>query len=216
MDKVTSGFRCLRFKLRPDFFWSFCCIIAVVCLHAYSIGAAEAKRPSVPEIEQRLVEVDEILKKDPHNFKALEVKVASLQLLGRLDEGMQACQEAMSIRADSSYLWFFKGYCQYKKEKWKDALCSFEAARKLGDVEGLQFSATCLLRMKRYDDCVEFTNKAIQDHPEMATLYLNRGLARKYLKQSRQMVCEDLKKAADLSPQLYASYRKHCIEVGAK
>lgn len=69
----------------------------------------------------------------------MESKVASLLLLGRLDEGLAVCDEALKIRSDRGYLWFLKGYCKYKGEKWEEALKFFDLAYRNGNTNSLEY-----------------------------------------------------------------------------
>lgn len=187
------------------------CLVLMLTMLASSNGQSAGKDRSKDDVERRLSEINELLKKDPKNIEALESKVASLLLLGRFDEGLSVCDEALKIRSDRGYLWFFKGYCNYKREKWEEALKFFDLAYRNGNTNSLEYTTLCLLELKRNSECIEVATKGIQRHPEFASLYFSRGLARKYLKQPMDVVCADMKKAAELKPSLMSSYQRNCL-----
>ncbi|MBX9941588.1 MAG: hypothetical protein K2Y32_20155 [Candidatus Obscuribacterales bacterium] len=187
-------------------------IFATFCQSWISAEAAEAKIHSKEDTEKKLGEINEFLKKEPGNIRALESKVATLQLLGRLQEGLQVCDEALKTNSERGYLWYFKGFCKFKEDKWKESYSYFQKSYDCGFIESLDFLPACLVQMKRYHECIEFSTKAIQRHPEVAALYYSRGYARKYLKHSKDMVCADFKKAADLAPRFKNNYEKNCLE----
>jgi tetratricopeptide (TPR) repeat protein len=171
-----------------------------------------AKTPSVPEVEKRLAEVEETLKKDPRNIKALESKIAGLNLLGRTQEAEAICDQALRLSSDRGFLWFFKGYCKFRKGCWKESIPLFERGYKFGNISSLGMKALGLRKLNKFSECIEFTTNYIKQYPDMYELYYNRGLARRALNESRELVCADLKKAADLDAVVSNSYRSICLD----
>lgn len=116
------GIECLRFDFIVNFYSNLCCILAVACLIAGTVSTVEAKAPSAAEVEKKLSEVEEILKKDPKDIAALERRIAGLNLLGKTREADELCDEALKIGSNRGFLWFNKGYCRYTEGRWLDAI----------------------------------------------------------------------------------------------
>lgn len=184
----------------------------VVLLGLGAKTGVQAKTHSVSEVETRLAEMDKILASDPKNIRALEIKISGLSILGRTREAEDICDYALKLRADRGFLWFFKGYCKSKNGDWKESIPFFEKGYKYGNVASLGMTAFGLRKLKRNSECIEFTTKYIVQYPSMYELYYNRGLARKELNESPELVCADLKKASELNELASNTYRASCLD----
>jgi tetratricopeptide (TPR) repeat protein len=187
----------------------------VVLLGLGAKTRVQAKTHSVPEVEKRLAEMDKILASDPKNIRALEIKISGLSILGRTREAEDICDYALKLRADRGFLWFFKGYCKSKNGDWKESIPFFEKGYKYGNVSSLGLMALSLRKLKRNSECIEFTTKYLKQYPGMYELYYNRGLAKLELHASKDSVCDDLRKAAELDDSVSEEYRSTCLNGSA-
>lgn len=196
-----------------------CFFFAVFFLNA--ITAVEVSAQSLPasEVQKKLSEFDAILRKEPRNIGVLEAKVASLNLLGRTKEAEDVCDYGLKLSGDRAFLWFAKGYCNYEKSRWSDAIECFEKASKYGNSDGIGFEAICLRRLNRNQECIDFTTKWIGVKPNKSGLFFNRGLAKSALNYSKDLVCADLKRAVELAPKeasFGSVYIKECVDLENK
>jgi len=192
-----------------------CLWLLVVCLSLPLGAMAESKTHSKEELEKRLAEIEQHLKKNPHDIDEWESKVATLQLLGRSSEAVQICESEARSGVDRPYIWRCLGVRKYKEKKWEEALPFFKRAERTGDAVSAGFVAYCLRRLGRNDECLKFTSEKIPQYPDQAILYFSRGLARQALQHSKTLVCEDLWKAAQLDPKVVVAYRSICSEEDA-
>lgn len=213
------GIECLLFDFRVNFYSDSCCILAVAYLIVGTVSTVEAKAPSAAEVEKQLAEVEGILKKDPKDIAALDRRIAGLNLLGRTREANELCDEALKIESNRGFLWFNKGYCRYTEGRWLDAITFFEKASTYGNFDGLVLEAICFRKLGKFSECIEFTSKWIDRKHDQSGLFFIRGLARHALKQSKQLVCLDLRRALELAPgeeSILKGYEKICLEADNK
>lgn len=192
-----------------------CLWLLVVCLSLPLGAMAESKTHSKEELEKRLAEIEQHLKKNPHDIDELESKVATLQLLGRSSEALQISEVEVKAGVKSPPLLRYLGYRKFKEKKWSEALPFFDKAQSMGDAVSAGFVAFCLRKLDRNDECLKFANEKILQYPNDANLYLSRGLARRAMQQSKTLVCADLWKAAQLDPALITAHRSICSEEDA-
>jgi len=76
----------------------------------------ESKTHSKEEFEKRLAEIEQNLKKNPHDIDELESKVATLQLLGRSSEALQICESEVRAGVDRPFIWRYLGFRKYKEK----------------------------------------------------------------------------------------------------
>lgn len=179
-------------------------LVFTICMHAQS------KTYTKPELEQRLIEIELQLKSRPRDIDVLEKKIAILELLGREREAFQICENEIRAGVDRVFFWRYLGIRKFKEENWSEALFYFKKAHKKGDSISAGCIAFCLRKLDRNDECVNFSSQKIKQYPNDSALYLNRGLARRALKQSKNLVCTDLLKACELDPSVIGAYRSIC------
>lgn len=183
-------------------------VLSVLC--AFFGAQAECKSPSASELEKRLGEIELLVKRSPDDVEARERQISTLELLGRRTEALALCEVFLKARPDRGFLWYYLGFCKFNEDKWQEALRSFDRAQNLGDINCLGFKAFCLRKLNRHHECLEFTTKSLRQYPNVPSLYFNRALSRQSLEQPKTLVCQDMKKAAELAPELINSYHTLC------
>lgn len=196
---------------RLGFYLPKVCTLSAVAIMWFSFCAqADCKPSSISELQRRLGEIERLVERSPDDIEVREKQISTLELLGRRTEALALCEGFLKARPDRGFLWYYLGFCKFREDKWQEALSSFNRAEELGDTNCLGLKAFCLRKLNRHQECLEFTTNSLRQYPTVPSLYFNRALARRSLYQSKTLVCADMKKAAELAPDLIHSYQVLC------
>ena len=125
----------------------------------------------------------------------------ALELLGRLDEALQAYDRAVSLRPDDADIWNSMGFVLTKLDRIDEAVLTFQHVLKLNPLHSLaaNICATLLFDEGRFDEAIPYLDLCAKLEPNRALTYQTRGLCHTK-KQRFEPAITDYERALKLEP----------------
>jgi tetratricopeptide (TPR) repeat protein len=121
--------------------------------------------------------LDQSLRLDPSHAETLRLRANVLQNLGRLDEAVEACRQAIALRPRYGEAFHDQGVALRALRRYEDALSCFDHALALspGYADAHVNRGVVLTDLNRHDEALASYDDAIRCDPGHAGAFSNRG-----------------------------------------
>jgi tetratricopeptide (TPR) repeat protein len=129
----------------------------------------------------RLTGQPAVLDFSAYELTAMELLSAafSLQLLGKYDEVISACNRVLAIDPNNAYGWGIKGFALRILKRYDEAIACYDRMHdiKPSDTAFWAFKAIALRLSERYGEAISFYDSALKIDPDSASLWSDKGSA---------------------------------------
>ncbi len=156
----------------------------------------------VGELEAALDDFNRALQLDPEGSRVLNDRGVLLARLGRFEEAIADFRRLLQLVPGDANGWMNLGLTQHKQDKLDEALAAYRRSTELQrEAESMFLEASVLYELGKYEESASLLTDVLQDEPDWAKAWLNRGLCRLSMNQA-ELASEDFQQCREVDDQM--------------